>query len=464
MSKRDTSTQKVPAGLREKIPFWFRFAWSSRNIALTTCTVLFAYVTMYCTDVLKMDPVLVGILLMVSKVFDGITDLVVGFLIDKTRTPLGKARPYEFAVIFLWIFAVMMFSTPQMGTVGTAVWVFIMYTMVNSIWVTILYGNEVAYLNRAVKSQENKISMTASNGIFLVVFGAITGVLIPQAVKYAGVSHSAWSRISIIIAVPMVILGLCRFLFVKEVIVDDSRQQPINLKEGFSSVKKNKYIWIFSAVYFCYHMLGNITGGASTYYFKYVVGDIGKMSIISLSSLISPIFLLIIPKLMDKYGTGRMLRIGMLCLGITPLIRGLFGTNMITLFLGGIFIMAGSVPVALMLNVYLFECIDYGEWKAGNRIEAMLNGITSFIAKIASALASAGIGFLMGAVGYSGDLEAITGSMSTMIIWLYNYIPAILGFIGYGLSFFYDLEGKLPQIRAELSAKHLADAPAKLEE
>ena len=78
MSKRDTSTQKVPAGLREKMPFWFRFAWSSRNIALTTCTALFAYVTMYCTDVLKMDPVLVGILLMVSKVFDGITDLVVG--------------------------------------------------------------------------------------------------------------------------------------------------------------------------------------------------------------------------------------------------------------------------------------------------------------------------------------------------------------------------------------------------
>ena len=269
---------------------------------------------------------------------------------------------------------------------------------------------------------------------------------------------------TIIIAVPMIIIGMCRFFFVKEVVEEDGHQKPVNIKEGFSAVTKNKYIWIFAAVYFCYHMLGNITNGAGTYYFKYIVGDLGKLSIITLSNLISPIFLLIIPKLMDKYGTGRMLRIGMLCLGLTPLIRGLCGTNMVTLFLGGIFIMAGSVPVALMLNVYLFECIDYGEWKSGSRIEAMLNGITSFIAKIASAIASAMIGFVMGIAGYDASLTVMSGSVQSVIIWLYNYIPAIFGFIGFALSFFYNLEGKLPQIRAELEARRQGSASGEVKE
>ena len=150
---------KIPAGAREKLPFWFSAAWSGRGAVVIACTSLFGYATFYCTDVLKMNPVVIGMLLLCTKLLDGVTDLVIGFLIDKTDTKLGKARPYELAIIFLWIFSVMMFSTPtSLSAAGKAVWVFIMYSMINSVCITMLYGNEVAYLNRAVVKQKTRLN------------------------------------------------------------------------------------------------------------------------------------------------------------------------------------------------------------------------------------------------------------------------------------------------------------------
>ena len=134
-------------------------------------------------------------------------------------------------------------------------------------------------------------------------------------------------------------------------------------------------------------------------------------------------------------------------------IRMIGGTNIITLIFGSVLFMAGYVPIAFMLNAYLFECIDYGQWKTGKRVEAMANSITSFVAKIGSALASAGIGFLMGIAGYDGAAAEQSSSAMMSIFAAYNVIPMLVIFIAFIISLRYDLEKKLPQIRSELAEK-----------
>ena len=110
----------------EVLPGYVKWAWSSRAMSLILNVTFVAQVTYYCTDVLKMPAGIVGALLLISKVFDGFTDLVAGYLIDRTKTRFGKARPYEIFIIFVWLFTVFLFSTPDMGLTGQIIFVFIM--------------------------------------------------------------------------------------------------------------------------------------------------------------------------------------------------------------------------------------------------------------------------------------------------------------------------------------------------
>ena len=95
--------KKLPAGARQKLPFWFPMAWSTRAVALSMTMTMAGFMSLYFTDILGLNPAIIGILLMVSRITDAFTDLIIGYIVDRTNTKLGKARPYEFAIVFLWL-------------------------------------------------------------------------------------------------------------------------------------------------------------------------------------------------------------------------------------------------------------------------------------------------------------------------------------------------------------------------
>ena len=111
------------------------FAWKSRDVSLSAINaIILGYMTLFRTDYLGMNAAVVGTLMMVSKVFDGISDLFIGFIIDNTHTRFGKARPYEFAIIAEWICTVLLFSgsAEWSGTVKV-IWVFCMCGLFNKV-------------------------------------------------------------------------------------------------------------------------------------------------------------------------------------------------------------------------------------------------------------------------------------------------------------------------------------------
>ncbi|MDR2786145.1 MAG: MFS transporter, partial [Treponema sp.] len=79
------------------------FAWKTRDVASAGVIVVMGFLTMFCTDYLGMPAAYVGTLLLAGRVFDGITDLFAGFLVDNTNTRWGKARPYEWCIIGSWL-------------------------------------------------------------------------------------------------------------------------------------------------------------------------------------------------------------------------------------------------------------------------------------------------------------------------------------------------------------------------
>lgn len=82
--------------------------WGSGMMATTMMMTLFTtYISFYATNVVGMRAKTIGLVLLITKLFDGFTDLVAGFIIDNTHTRLGKARPYELVIPFGAIFAIL---------------------------------------------------------------------------------------------------------------------------------------------------------------------------------------------------------------------------------------------------------------------------------------------------------------------------------------------------------------------
>jgi Na+/melibiose symporter-like transporter len=87
-------------------------AWQTRGVSAAANFIVASYVTIYCTDTLQMSPALVGTLLFIIKIADGVTDLFAGYIVDRTNSRLGKGRPCELAILGAWLCTWLLFSTP----------------------------------------------------------------------------------------------------------------------------------------------------------------------------------------------------------------------------------------------------------------------------------------------------------------------------------------------------------------
>lgn len=443
----------------EKLPFWFAPAWSTRATSLALNVVLIGYLTYYCTDMLGMSATLVGILLLASKLFDGFTDLVVGFIIDKTNTRFGKARPYEICIVLVWVFTVMIFSVPDVGESVQAVYVFVMYTLINSVCATFLNGTDAVYMARAIRKNENQVKVLSVNGMIVMAAAIVFSIIMPQLVAGVGATKEGWTTIALMFAVPLGLIGMLRFVLIKEVVADEKteqteeeKQSKLSMKESLKAICGNKYIFIIAGALLIVNIINNL-GTATTYYFKYIVGDIGLQSMTAITNLVTPLLLIFYPFMTKKFGNTKLLQGGAL-LGIIGLaIRTIGGTNIITIIVGGLFMGIGVMPISMMINVYLIECMDFGEWKTGMRIEGSLASVTSFASKLGSGLASALTGIVMGLAGYDGSLAVQSDMANFSIVAIYNYLPLILFVVMFVLTMMYNLDKKMPQIREELEQR-----------
>lgn len=467
------SKENIIAVKKNKLPFWFGPAWASRAVSLAINVVVIAQISFYCTDMLGMGPLLVGNLLLLSKLFDGVTDLIVGFIIDKTNTRFGKARPYETFIVLTWLLTILMFSVPDMGEMAQAVFVFIMYTLVNSVCATFLNGADAVYLGRAVPDNDNQVKVMSVNGIVVMAGSIIVSVIFPQLMAGIGAEKSGWTVMIAMIAVPAAVIGMLRFFLIKEVVTEKSAapadgesgaeadqkagvENKLSLMDTIKAVAKNKYIFIVGAAMLLSTFISTLGTTSGTYYFKYIMGDVGMMSLVAMVSMVTPFFLIFYPVLARKLGNTNMFRFGAALAVAGFALRTVGGANMTTIIIGSLLGGLGAMPLSLMINVYLIECMDYGEWKTGVRVEGMLASVSSFAGKIGTAVASSAVGIIMGMAGYDGTLEVQSAAANNAIIGVYNVLPLVLSVVLLVLAVMYNLGNKISQIREELAANKAA--------
>ena len=416
---------KKKADRADRVPFGKLLAWQTRPISLGAVTIIIGYLSMYCTDTLGMPAALVGTILLASKVFDGVTDLFAGWLIDNTNTRWGKARPYELSILGVWICTWALFATPyEWSITAKSIWIFIMYTLIFSIFSTLLNAAETPYIIRAFGDPIAITKVSAYGGILITIGCMVVSVSFPIMVARAGTSVSGWRQMMFMYAVPLALIGLLRMFFVKEDKAPDAdKEERVTVKSILAVLKKNKYVGMLGIACACPQL---VTGmAAATYYFKVVVGDIGKFSSIQICSMLVLFVMLVFPALMKKFSGMQLVGMGA-AVGIVGYIINFFaGSNMVLLVIG--FLLAGisALPTSYMRAPINLQLAEYNESLSLPRMESTMGSAVNFVCKIGQGLGSFIIGVLLSAASYDGQLAVQPDSAVLMIRLLYSFIPVV---------------------------------------
>lgn len=435
------------------------------------------YLMYFYTDVFLIPSGVVGTMFLIAKLWDAVNDPLMGSFVDKTRSKWGKMRPYLlFTPIPLAISTILLFLAPDFSLTGKIIYMYITYIAWGMIYTVcdVPYWSMSSVLTPHLTERTNLVSFTrALTGIGLglpVVLISLLSLLQKQGVasNLIGSNKKMYLCVAVLLSVAGASLLSRGFFGTKEVV--PQRAQAPSFKESMAALLKNKPLMLL--------LLSNllqfprlIQAGATIYVATYILGGGEWVIILGIPGTIAGLLaFLLVPPLVKKFGGIKTFLLSntvwILPTGLMFLIRPehlkqplhiviMFVLLFVASFAGGVI---GILPTLLIA-----DCVDYMEWKTGQRNEGVSFSTQTFMAKAQSALQSFAIGLLLVVVHFvppvlnaAGDTVQQVQATSTLEgIWaMFTIVPAA----GYILCivplFFYDLKGKkLAQIQAELEKR-----------
>ena len=455
------TTQQMADASTGKLSWLTRVAYGLGDTAQNIVWGAMSILTFFYTDYAGIDPAMVGMVMLLSRCFDGFSDIIMGFIVEKTNSKWGKSRPW-----ILWtsvpfaISIVLIYTVPQGSTALQFAYLFVTYNFCTTVCYTALnlpYGSLSAMMTR-VSKERDMLSITRMALSPLGKILAISATL--PLIKVFGDSQMAWIEVMSMWAVLALILLLFCFSRCKETVVIQARKKVTKIPVGKSlkCLVLNQYFWAAMIIWMMQNVIFYITGTILPYYCKYIFHD---------SALYSPLYLLetgimisftilFCPKLLQKFGKRNMSLYGVTICLIGHIIYCLnpldFNWVVFSCVIRGI----GFAPLNSVIFGFLGDVVEYGQWKFHVRQEGLIFSGGSVGTKVGSGLTSA---IITGMLSYAGYVSSTTASAVqpesaiNMIVNTYVWGPIFVWVVLFVLLYFYKLDKQYPQIMRDLVAR-----------
>ena len=166
-------------------------AWTGYVTSSGVQSLVMGYLTFYLTENVMLSAAIVSAIIASARVFDGISDIIAGLIIDKTHTKIGKARPYSIFTLLMWLFTVLVFSVPGTSTAGKVIYVAVFYNLSESISRTMLYASENVHYKMSFNSEE-QLDVVGITGLIGGIANMLVAIVIPQLISNYGVQKKRW--------------------------------------------------------------------------------------------------------------------------------------------------------------------------------------------------------------------------------------------------------------------------------
>ncbi len=441
------------------------------------------YLTQFYTDVLGMSGMILTMMPVISKIIDAITNVIMGWIIDKTHTKQGKARPWVFlSGVFMAIAGVLLYAVPSWDPGVQIAWVVVSYNLFFCFAFTIYNISHALMVPLSTRNtkQRDSLAMLTSTGTSMLP-GLLVTIILPFMINAIGVgseAQSQWLLVMGILSMLAIPATLVEYYFTKERVTEEEERraateevEKVTFMQQLKACFSDKYWIMIMSFWGIYQLFSFLSTNSMLYYCNWVLGN-SVESGTGMQVLVNAIGqaplgfgIFILWPLVRKFGKRWVMQIGFVIAAVGSGMVLLSGGNL-GLVLGGLFIKSiGALPT-YVIAAQLAEALDHIEWKNGFRADGFSSSVNSIMITV---MAGVGQSLILGGINHYGyiaptsnvEVVAQPDAMRTFFAWGFVGIPMIGYLLGAFIMTFYDIEGKMPLISADIVARHKAEAEAR---
>lgn len=444
--------------------------------ALLLNAVLATYLNVFYTDVLKLTTAWGGAFLVVfpivSKIIDAITNVAMGYIIDRTHTKEGKARPWLLlSAPLVTITGILLFTVPRAGETVQVIWVMVSYNLFYSFAYTIFNMSHNLMVPLSTRNTEQRGGLSVFNQITTIMMsGILVALVFPMVIMpKLGVDQGKWIVLMSVLSILALPLTLLEYFFTKERVTEETQaaggENSVPFLQQLKAIFTDRYMLIIYG-YFLIYTAGTCIKNISLVYFcNYVLGTyndgITQTMISVIGGIPMGIGIFAVWPLAKKFGKRNVTLAGFILFAIGSAICWTSPHSMTIMLIGQFIKNIGGLPCAYVFMALFADVLDHLEWKTGFRCDGTAMSIYNIIAVSMGGICT-GIfnGWLAGA-GYvapeivNGQTVAAVQSEAVQNIITFGFVglEVFTGIIMAVLLVFLNVEKDIGKKQAEIKAR-----------
>lgn len=446
--------------------------------ALLLNAVLATYLNVYYTDVLKLTHIWGGAFLVVfpivSKIIDAVTNVVMGYIIDRTHTPAGKARPWLLlSAPLLAITGILLFTVPSGSESVQVIWVMVSYNLFYSFAYTIFNMSHNLMVPLSTRNITERGSLSVFNQIATIMMsGILVALVFPMVIMpVIGVDKSKWLVLMSVLSILALPLTLLEYYFTKERVTLEEHSAGIEKTVSFSHQLKaiftDRYMLLIYAYFLIYTAGSSIKNLSLVYFCNYVLGSYNDGITQTMLSIIGGIpmglGIFAVWPLAKKFGKRNVTLAGFILYAIGGAICWAFPTNMTIMLIGQFIKNIGGLPCAYVFMALFADVLDHLEWKTGFRSDGVAMSVYNIIAVAMVGICTGVFNGLLGSAGYIAPeivngvtmaaAQSDTVTVKVVITFGFVGLEVFTGVLLALLLVFLNVENGIEKKQAEIKAR-----------
>lgn len=437
--------------------------------------VLASYLNVYYTDVLGLAPLWGGAFLVVfpivSKVIDAITNVIMGYIIDRTRTTEGKARPWLLlSAPLVTITGILLFTVPNASQSVQAIWVMVSYNLFYSFAFTIFNMSHNLMVPLSTRNTTQRGGLSVFNQIAAIMMsGIIVALIFPMVIMpMLGIDKGKWILTMSILSILALPLTLLEYFFTKERVTlenAEAKQEEVPFSQQLKVLFTDRYMIIIYLYFLIFTVGVSIKNLSLVYFCNYVLGTyndgITQTLVSALGGIPMGIGIFAVWPLAKKFGKRNITLAGFLIYAVGSAICWLFPTNMVIVLVGQFIKNIGGLPSSYVFMALFADVLDHIEWKTGFRCDGLAMSVYNIIAVAMIGICTgifngllAGSGYVQPYMDAAGNLIAVQSeAVKSVITFGFVGLETITGLILAGLLIFLNVEKVINKEQAEIKAR-----------
>lgn len=442
------------------------------QLALGLMANLVGQLQYFYTDKIGVAVGSVGVVMAIAKILDALTDVIFGNMVDHSR---GGNKKYFRWMIMLAVPAAaivaLMFMVPKNVAGGVQVaYILVTNILLSAVIYTMIATPFSAIMVVRTKSNSERSSMGVFRAVGSYAAGMIIAIATIPVTNMLGGLQDAWIKYGVVLALAVLFLFLICWInghkaaFTREEenetgVPTEPEEEPVPFGLAMGMLFKNKY-WVIVLLFNLITQITNtITASSGAYYTKWIFGNDNLVALLGGLGLVATVVGFALSKpIINKLGVTKTVSYGCLGAAICAAIRCLAPANLV-MYAGtslvGSFV---QIPLMCLYGVLVAMAVDYNEWKYDKKLVAMSGGAIGFGNKVGGGIGSLILSVFLAIGGYDATLEVASTAMRYSIYAFSNYFPVVINLAMFFLFKGFDLEKKLPQIRAEIEARKTGES------